>query len=534
MARNRVLLIFSLLFSSACIYGQGIGINTEQLPPHPSAILDIQSTSQGILIPRMTQEQREQIVDPAPGLLIYQTDNNPGLYTNNGAIWNVLAAGQDVWTTTGNSGTDPNIQFLGTTDASPLRIRLNNFWAGELNSATSNASIGDSAGISITSGLQNTSFGHKSMRLNATGQNNTAIGYRALSKCTTSGSTAIGSQALMSNTSGFENTALGAHSLRDNTTGAFNTSLGRSALQNNTTGNGNTAGGNKCMLNNLGGFDNTAVGHQCMIGNVSGNQNAAYGSYSLANNTTGSMNTSIGAEALFLATQNENTAIGASALRYTSIGFNNTAIGAGALKDNQTGSNNVAIGRNSGNALINIFNSISIGNYNYLNGDDNQVFIGNLGIEWTGGNTNWSLFSDARVKTDVREDVAGLSFIKQLRPVTYYRDIDLQAALTGNAPIEDTPHSHDIEQVRFSGFLAQEVEQAALACGYDFSGITAPKNEHSLYTLSYDSFVVPMVKAMQEQQVIIENLLNQAEEQNEKINALVERLADLEIKLKGE
>jgi hypothetical protein len=65
------------------------------------------------------------------------------------------------------------------------------------------------------------------------------------------------------------------------------------------------------------------------------------------------------------------------------------------------------------------------------------------------------------------------------------------------------------------------VETAALACQYDFSGLDKPKTETDLYTLSYESFVVPLVKAVQEQQVIIES-------QNTKINSLEARLATLE------
>jgi hypothetical protein len=63
-----------------------------------------------------------------------------------------------------------------------------------------------------------------------------------------------------------------------------------------------------------------------------------------------------------------------------------------------------------------------------------------------------------------------------------------------------------VEKIKTSGFLAQEVAQAANEAGYDFSGITIPKNDHELYTLSYEQFVVPLVKAVQEQQHEIDEL----------------------------
>ncbi|MFN5325091.1 MAG: hypothetical protein ACK5C5_09250, partial [Bacteroidota bacterium] len=60
------------------------------------------------------------------------------------------------------------------------------------------------------------------------------------------------------------------------------------------------------------------------------------------------------------------------------------------------------------------------------------------------------------------------------------------------------------EKIRYSGFIAQEVEAAAKEIGYDFSGVDKPQKEGNLYGIRYAEFVVPMVKAIQEQQIIIE------------------------------
>ncbi len=46
--------------------------------PNASSLLDITSTTKGILIPRMTQAQRNAISSPATGLMIFQTDNTKG------------------------------------------------------------------------------------------------------------------------------------------------------------------------------------------------------------------------------------------------------------------------------------------------------------------------------------------------------------------------------------------------------------------------------------------------------------------------
>lgn len=63
-----------------------------------------------------------------------------------------------------------------------------------------------------------------------------------------------------------------------------------------------------------------------------------------------------------------------------------------------------------------------------------------------------------------------------------------------------------------TGFIAQEVEATALEIGYKFSGVDAPQNEKDLYGLRYAEFVVPLVKAVQEQQVMIEELRKEIEE----------------------
>ncbi len=131
--------------------------------------------------------------------------------------------------------------------------------------------------------------------------------------------------------------------------------------------------------------------------------------------------------------------------------------------------------------------------------------IGNTLVSWIGGQVGWSTYSDARVKEEVAEDVHGLDFILNLRPVTYRYNIEQeQRLMTGQVDTNEWEGKYDIEQIRFSGFIAQEVEQAAEKAGYDFSGLQKPVNEHTLYTLRYAEFVVPLVKAVQEQQAIIE------------------------------
>mgnify|MGYP006248978093 FL=1 len=109
----------------------------------------------------------------------------------------------------------------------------------------------------------------------------------------------------------------------------------------------------------------------------------------------------------------------------------------------------------------------------------------------------------------------GLEFISKLNPVTYNYDIVAHSkwkeANYGEVDSAQWAGKNDIEQIRFSGFIAQEVEAAAEEAGYDFSGVDKPKNNKDFYGLRYAEFVVPLVKAVQEQQVLIEELKAEVE-----------------------
>ena len=81
---NLVLIISSIMLINVQIYAQNVGISVDGSTPDNSAMLDIKSTSGGLLIPRMTKSQRDSISSPATSLIIYQTDNTPGFYYNAG------------------------------------------------------------------------------------------------------------------------------------------------------------------------------------------------------------------------------------------------------------------------------------------------------------------------------------------------------------------------------------------------------------------------------------------------------------------
>ncbi|MCX6303563.1 MAG: DUF1566 domain-containing protein [Bacteroidetes bacterium] len=85
--------LFALFLLAANASFAQVSITPDNAPPATSAMLDVQSATKGMLIPRMTAAQRTAIASPAVGLMVYQTDGTAGFYYYNGTTWNVLSAG---------------------------------------------------------------------------------------------------------------------------------------------------------------------------------------------------------------------------------------------------------------------------------------------------------------------------------------------------------------------------------------------------------------------------------------------------------
>jgi microcystin-dependent protein len=69
------------------LMSQNVAINADASEPDASAMLDVKSTSKGLLTPRMTATQRAAISSAATGLLVYQTDGSAGYYYYDGSSW---------------------------------------------------------------------------------------------------------------------------------------------------------------------------------------------------------------------------------------------------------------------------------------------------------------------------------------------------------------------------------------------------------------------------------------------------------------
>src|SRR6476620_8762246 len=101
-------LIAFIAISFACTQAtaQNVAINADSSLPHSSAILDVKSSTKGMLIPRTSTTSRLSISNPAKGLMIYDTTTG-SCWFYNGNIWMEQGAANNTWNIVGNSGTTP-------------------------------------------------------------------------------------------------------------------------------------------------------------------------------------------------------------------------------------------------------------------------------------------------------------------------------------------------------------------------------------------------------------------------------------------
>ena len=357
--------------------------------------------------------------------------------------------------------------------------------AGSNDDGTTNQNVG--LGINslnaISSGAENTAIGYESLKLASTGHHNIAVGRGALSSVT----------------SGYDNVALGVNAGL-NSTGNANLFIGANAGSDET-------GNNKLYITNstdsspliYGEFDNDLVRINGDFEVITPNSCTRFGVDALKLNTTGS----------------DNTAIGLEAIKDNSTGTHNVAIGRSAMTNNTTGSQNTAVGADARTDASDRGNTGAFG-YNTIATANNYYRIGNSNVSSIGGNVGWSTYSDGRFKRNVQENVPGLDFILKLNPVSYNWDIQKLDRFMGAT--EGTEKSEHMREARrqqetktYTGFVAQDVEKVAKEIGYNFSGVETPPNDGTPYSIRYAEFVVPLVKAVQEQQKMIEELKKEIE-----------------------
>ena len=330
----------------------------------------------------------------------------------------------------------------------------------------------------------------------------------------------IGHQSGIS-TTGIYNIFIGYQAGQFNTTGQFNVFVGHMAGMSNTTGNYNCGYGFRALTLSTTGSNNTALGHGTLRNSTTGNNNTTVGYLSMYSNATGY----------------DNSAFGYQALCNNSIGINNTAVGVNTLFSNITGNNNSAFGNGAFMWGDSYTNSTALGSAAGINAS-NKVRIGDSFVSVIEGQVAFSSVSDGRFKYNVTEEVKGLDFILKLRPVVYNFDKKKFDDFI-NKDMPDSVKTKFLTKkdytkstnIRETGFIAQEIEQAAKESGYDFNGLHIPVDDKDNYSVAYSLFTVPLVKGMQEQQRMIEKLQKENKELQNVNSELLKRIEKIENQL---
>ena len=263
--------LFVLVFSVPSVAQIGIGTKS----PAPSAALEVTSTgnNKGILIPRVSATQKDAIVSPAEGLLVYQTTAPVGFYYYTGTTWKMIANSTDLAaaTTTANVATatklaaSKNINGVAFDGSADITVPAA---AGTLSGVVAIANGGTNSTATATAG---------------------GIGYGT---GTAHGYTAAGTagQVLSSNGAGVPTWITPSSGGIPYTGATAAVDLGAFNLKVNgmTVGRGlnlntdNNVGVGKDVLTRVtGGSYLTAVGHESLYSNTTGYNNTAIGSAAL-------------------------------------------------------------------------------------------------------------------------------------------------------------------------------------------------------------------------------------------------------------
>ncbi|GAB2944755.1 hypothetical protein GCM10027048_07090 [Hymenobacter coalescens] len=158
----------SALLPVTGVMAQGVGIGIGNAAPAPTAVLEVASTTKGMLVPRLTSAQRMAISSPALGLLVYQTDGaQPGFYYNASAtatanwLWlpDKASAGDNLGDHTATAGlklaghtlSNNGTGGISVTDAGHVTVTGNSSVTGALSVGTSAAASTAALEISSTS-----------------------------------------------------------------------------------------------------------------------------------------------------------------------------------------------------------------------------------------------------------------------------------------------------------------------------------------------------------------------------------------------
>jgi len=447
--------VLAALFILSSLYSysqQGVSINATGTPADTSAMLDVSSTSKGLLIPRVSLTSINDvttILSPAVSLLVYNTNiamigGAVGFWYFNGTIWVQALGPQGVQGPTGATGaagiTGPQglqgVQGVaGPTGAQGLQgvqgvqgptgpAGLNGATGAQgIQGATGATGAAGATGPQGLQGVQGVAGPTGSQGLQGiqgfqgpTGPAglNGATGAQGIQGVTgaTGADGALNAWSLLGNAGTVDGTNFIGTSdnvplnfkVNNQKAGRIDINLGNTFFGYQvgniiSLGSNNTAIGYQALLGNTSGNNNTAAGYDALRSNTTGSDNIAIGLFSLYHNTSASSNIAIGMSALNWNTTGDlNLAIGTRTMLENTTGRANTAAGYQTMKNNTTGSYNTAYGEESLGEHLTGNNNTAIGGAALINDSigSNNTAIGHWALYYNkSGNNNTVLGKDA-------------------------------------------------------------------------------------------------------------------------------------------
>ena len=245
-------------------------INQTGAAPDASAMLDIESTTKGMLIPRMTSTQRNLISDSAEGLMVYDK-TTASFWFYDGTAWDELIdTNQPAASSISDNDNNTKIQTEESTDEDKIRfdingqealvLRTNNNGNAILELQNTNTCIGQNSGAATSTGINNTFFGALSGNANTTGSNNVFLGQNTGMANLSGGlNVYIGYQSGKTQTSGSRNVYVGASSGQGRTGGSQNVIIGQNSGNTSDNGSGNVFIGSGDAGNTITGSNQLSI-----------------------------------------------------------------------------------------------------------------------------------------------------------------------------------------------------------------------------------------------------------------------------------
>jgi hypothetical protein len=334
-------LLLAVVLLPFCAAAQ-VKISSTATLPHASAMLEVESTSKGLLLPRMTGGQMNAISNAAKGLLIFNTSDSV-FYMHLDTGWTRIATGVNVWRQSGNNVYSGNSGNTGIGTAAPqtkLHIVGDATVDGNMNMPNSTPTTGviykegipflHNAGLVVQ---QNVYLGTGAGSFNTFAKKNVAMGSYALA-----------------NSDGADNIAIGFRAAYALTGGSTYTESYKNLFVGYLCGENAAGGINNIALGNEAGY-NLQPGSvsNIFIGSDAGRTaTTAIGNVLIGNNvqtTTGYLNTGVGGNSgISMTTGSYNSWLGDDALKSNKSGWYNVAVGSQAGTADSTGSLNVYLG----------------------------------------------------------------------------------------------------------------------------------------------------------------------------------------------